>query len=109
MPLAEHISKETSDGDFKRFMMAVVAGIRDDDDSVDRQAAVIQAKKLHHAAESKWISDKQFYLEIMAQSSFDQLRLIFEEYKKLSGHPIEQAIQHVTDDNLKEAMLAIGL
>lgn len=44
----------------------------------------------------------------MAHESFPQLRLIFEEYKNVSGRTIEQALQAELSGELLEAMLAIG-
>nr|AAB51186.1 annexin X [Drosophila melanogaster] len=44
----------------------------------------------------------------MSHASFPQLRLVFEEYKELSGQTIEQAIKHEMSDELHdEAMMAI--
>nr|ADF80698.1 RT07313p [Drosophila melanogaster] len=43
----------------------------------------------------------------MSHASFPQLRLVFEEYKVLSGQTIEQAIKHEMSDELHEAMMAI--
>lgn len=44
----------------------------------------------------------------MAHESFPQLRLIFEEYKNVSGRTIEQALEAELSGELLEAMLGIG-
>lgn len=107
-PLAEHMCSETS-GDFRRLLTLIVTGVRDELGSVDEEAAVLQAQKLYDAGEAKWGTDEEVFNRIMAHASFAQLRLIFDEYKKLSGQTIEQAIKHELDGDLKTAMIAIGL
>ena len=44
----------------------------------------------------------------MAHESFPQLRLIFEEYKNVSGRTIEQALEAELSGELLEAILGIG-
>lgn len=106
-PLAEHMCSETS-GDFRRLLTLIVTGVRDETGTVDQEAAVLQAQKLYDAGEAKWGTDEEVFNRIMAHASFAQLRLIFDEYKKLSGQTIEQAIKHELDGDLKTAMIAIG-
>ena len=45
---------------------------------------------------------------ILAHESFDQLRLIFEEYKNVSGRTIQQAVRDELGGELKEAISTIG-
>ena len=44
----------------------------------------------------------------MAHESFPQLKLVFEEYKNVSGRTIEQALEAELSGELLDAMLAIG-
>jgi annexin A7/11 len=44
----------------------------------------------------------------LAHVSFDQLKLIFDEYKKISGNTIEAALESELSGEMLEAMLAIG-
>jgi annexin A7/11 len=53
-------------------------------------------------------TDEQVFNRILAHESFPQLKLIFEEYKNVSGRTIEQALQAELSGELLEAMLAIG-
>jgi annexin A7/11 len=53
-------------------------------------------------------TDEEVFNRIMAHESFHQLRLIFEEYKNVSGRTIEQALEAELSGELLEAMLAIG-
>lgn len=106
-PLAEHMCSETS-GDFRRLLTLIVTGVRDESGTIDPEEAKEQAEKLYAAGEAKLGTDEEVFNRIMAHASFAQLKLIFEEYKKLSGQTIEQAIKHELGGELKEAMIAIG-
>lgn len=106
-PLAEHLCSETS-SDFRRLLTLIVTGVRDESGATDADKATECAEKLYAAGEAKLGTDEEVFNRIMAHSSFEQLRLIFEEYKKLSGKTIEQAIKNEIGGELKEAMLAIG-
>lgn len=76
--------------------------------SVDAALAKEQAEKLYAAGEAKLGTDEEVFNRIMAHASFEQLRLLFEEYKQLSGQTIEQAIKHEMGGELAVAMMAIG-
>ncbi|KAH8396251.1 hypothetical protein KR222_006095, partial [Zaprionus bogoriensis] len=106
-PLAEQMCSETS-GFFRRLLTLIVTGVRDSlDTPVDPAQAKDQAAQLYAAGEAKLGTDEEVFNRIMAHASFPQLRLIFEEYKELSGQTIEQAIKHEMSDELHEAMMAI--
>lgn len=108
-PLAEQMCSETS-GFFRRLLTLIVTGVRDSlDTPVDADQAKDQAAQLYAAGEAKLGTDEEVFNRIMAHASFPQLRLIFDEYKELSGQTIEQAIKHEMADELHEAMMAIGM
>ncbi|XP_030378455.1 annexin B10 isoform X2 [Scaptodrosophila lebanonensis] len=106
-PLAEQMCSETS-GFFRRLLTLIVTGVRDSQSTpVDEVQAKEQAAQLYAAGEAKLGTDEEVFNRIMAHASFAQLRLVFEEYKQLSGQTIEQAIKHEMDDELHDAMMAI--
>lgn len=104
-PLAEHMCSETS-GDFRRLLTLIVTGVRNDY-AVDPSRAKELAEQLHAAGELKVGTDEEVFNRIMAHESFPQLRLIFEEYKNVSGRTIEQALEAELSGELLEAMLAV--
>lgn len=106
-PLAEHLCSET-DGYFRRLLTMIITGVRDESGAMDADAAKEQAAALWAAGEAKLGTDEEVFNRIFAHSSFEQLRLVFDEYKALSGQTIEQAIKHEMGGELKEAMMAIG-
>jgi annexin A7/11 len=45
---------------------------------------------------------------IFASESFDQLRMVFDEYYKLTGRQIEQAIKNEMSSSVERAFLTVG-
>lgn len=105
-PLAEHICTETS-GDFRRLLTLIVTGTRDPPGTVDPDLSIQQAKQLYDAGEGKWGTDEAVFTKILAHSSFDQLEYVFEEYKKMTGRTIEQALKAEISGDYYEALSAI--
>ncbi|XP_026289323.2 annexin B10 isoform X1 [Frankliniella occidentalis] len=102
-PLAEHMCGETS-GHFRRLLTLIVTGVRSEDGGVDPGRAREQAEQLWSAGEGKLGTDEEVFNRILAHESFEQLRLIFEEYKNVSGRTIQQAIRDELSGDLKEAI-----
>lgn len=105
-PLAEHVCTETS-GDFRRLLTLIITGTRDAPGTVNPELAVQQAKQLYDAGEGRWGTDESVFTKILAHCSFDQLEHVFEEYKKLTGRTIEQALKAELSGDLFEAYSAI--
>ncbi|KDR16053.1 annexin B10 isoform X1 [Zootermopsis nevadensis] len=105
-PLAEHMCSETS-GDFRRLLTLIVTEKRDENRTPSSEYAVTMATQLHESGELKVGTDEEVFNRIMAHESFPQLKLIFEEYKNVSGRTIEQALEAELSGELLEAMLAI--
>lgn len=105
-PLAEHLCSET-DGSFRRLLTMIIVGARDPQGTVDADLAVEQANQLYNAGEAKFGTDEEVFYKILAHASFDQLEIVFEEYKKLSGRTIEQALKDELSGELYDALSAI--
>ncbi|XP_037046656.1 annexin B10-like [Bradysia coprophila] len=105
-PLAEHLCSET-DGYFRRLLTLIITGVRDETGTINPDEAKEQAAALYAAGEAKLGTDEEVFNRIFSHSSFAQLRLVFEEYKSLSGQTIEQAVKHEMGGELKEAIMAI--
>ncbi|XP_018790123.1 PREDICTED: annexin B10-like [Bactrocera latifrons] len=105
-PLAEQMCSETS-GFFRRLLTLIVTGVRDPAGTLDAIKAHEDAEALYAAGEAKLGTDEAVFNRIMSHNSFAQLRLIFDEYKELSGQTIEQAIKHEMSGALHDAMMAI--
>ncbi|XP_063707376.1 annexin B10-like [Culicoides brevitarsis] len=105
-PLAQHICSEVS-GDFARLLTLIVTGCRDPAGQTNPDLAKEHAEKLFNAGAAKMGTDEEVFNKIMAHDSFAQLRLVFEEYKNLTGKTIEQALKSELGGDLLNAMLAI--
>lgn len=106
-PLAEHLCSET-DGYFRRLLTMIITGARDESGVINPDEAQEQAAALYAAGEAKLGTDEEVFNRILSHGSFAQLRLVFEEYKNLSGQTIEQAVNHEIGGELKEAIMAIS-
>lgn len=107
-PLAEHLCSETS-GHFRRLLTLIITGVRDPVGTCDPEKAKEEAEKLFAAGEAKLGTDEEVFYRILAHASFAQLRLIYEEYKNVSGNTIEQALKHELSGEMLDAMNAIGM
>lgn len=67
-----------------------------------------QAEKLYGAGEAKLGTDEETFTIILAHEPFHQLRLIFDEYRKISGKTIEQAVKSEFSGDLQTAIETIG-
>jgi annexin A7/11 len=105
-PLVQQICSEVS-GDFARLMTLIATCVRDPPNTVNPELAKEHAEKLYNAGAAKLGTDEEVFNKIMAHDSFAQLRLVFEEYKSLTGKTIEQALNAELGGDLLKAMLAI--
>lgn len=105
-PLAEHLCSEVS-GHFRRLMTLIITGVRDPAGSTDSEKAREQAEQLYEAGEGKLGTDEEVFNRIFAHASFAQLRLVFEEYKNITGRTIEQALNDEIGGELADALNAI--
>jgi len=105
-PLAEHLCSETG-GYFRRLLTMIITGARDQSGTVDPELAQKQAVELFAAGEGKLGTDEEVFNRVLSHGSFAHLRYVFEEYKKLSGRTIEQAVKDEMSGDLMEAVLAI--
>ncbi|XP_062540271.1 annexin B10-like isoform X2 [Armigeres subalbatus] len=105
-PLVEHVCSETS-GDFRRLLTLLLTTVRDPPASIDRDLAEQQAKLLFQAGEGKLGTEESSFSKILTKSSFEQLELLFEEYKKLTQRAFEQALKDELSGSYYEGLSAI--
>lgn len=63
---------------------------------------------LYNAGEKRWGTDESSFNQILCSQSFDQLRLVFDQYRKISNRTMEQVIKSEMSGDLEDGMLAIG-
>jgi len=104
-PLESDLISDTT-GPFKRLMVMIVNGVRDES-FVCHDKAREQAELLYNAGEAIVGTDEDMFVEIIGHAGQRQCYLIFEEYKKISGITIEQAMQNEMSGEVLNGLLAI--
>ena len=71
---------ETS-GDFKRLLVSLANGCRDESSDTDADLTAQNAQALVDAGVEKWGTDEETFNRILCTLSHEQLRLVFDEYE----------------------------
>lgn len=103
--LGDDISSDTS-GDFKKCLLLLKEGTRDENSIVDENLAKSDAQALYQAGEGKWGTDENKFINIICLRSEVQLRSTFEEYRKLCNKDIEESITSEMSGTLKDLLKA---
>jgi len=85
----------------------VLQGNRDEAFS-DRPKAAEQAALLYGAGEAKLGTDEDAFVEILSKVGHRQAFYIFQEYKRIAGRTIEQALKAEMSGDLLTGLLAVG-
>ncbi|KAI6176548.1 Annexin [Aphelenchoides bicaudatus] len=104
--LEKDLVSETS-GYFARLLVSMCAGGRDESGHTDPLKANQDARQLYRAGEQRLGTDEAQFSAIIAVQNFNQLRLVFDEYQKVTGHSIEQAINAEFSGDIRDGLLAI--
>lgn len=104
--LEKDVISDTS-GHFKRVLVSMLQANRDESPAVDKQAARRDAETLYQAGEKRLGTDESKFNMILASKSFAHLRVVFEEYFRVSKHDIEKALKSEMSGDLLRSMLAI--
>jgi annexin A7/11 len=94
--------KGDTSGHFRRLMVA-----RDESMVTDQQKAAADAQALYNAEEKIWGTDESVFNVILCQRNYAQLGLIFQEYKRISGHDLEEGIKSQFSGNIQEGLLSV--
>lgn len=104
--IEEDVRSDAS-GYFKRFLVSLMTANRPETPA-DYQRAAQQARALYEAGEKRMGTNEVEFNRIFASESFAQLRAVFEEYYKLTGHDIDKAIRKEMSGDVERAFLAIA-
>ncbi|XP_073337794.1 annexin A11a isoform X2 [Pagrus major] len=104
--LENEISGDTS-GHFRRLLIALAQGNRDEREAVDISLAKQDAQALYSAGENKLGTDESKFNAILCARSKPHLRTVFLEYQKMCGRDIEKSISREMSGDLESGMLAV--
>lgn len=104
--LEDHISGDTS-GHFRRLLVSLAQGNRDERETVDVSLAKQDAQSLYAAGENKLGTDESKFNAILCARSKPHLRAVFMEYQKMCGRDIEKSIEREMSGDLESGMLAV--
>ncbi|KAK0417513.1 hypothetical protein QR680_013057 [Steinernema hermaphroditum] len=97
---------ETS-GCFKRLLVSLSAAGRDESFHTDPLKANQDARALYRAGEQRLGTDESCFNAILAAQNYMQLRMVFAEYEKVIGHPIEKAIEAEFSGDIRDGLMAV--
>ncbi|CAL8091805.1 unnamed protein product [Calicophoron daubneyi] len=104
--LEEDIVSDTS-GPFRRVMVSLLQGQRDDSTSVDDREAFKDARALFDAGEGQLGTDESVFNEILATKSPCHIRAVIKEYSKISSKTLEEALKSEMSGPTLRSFLAI--
>jgi annexin A7/11 len=104
--LEKDVVSETS-GHFKRLLVSMCQGAREENRTVDMEKAKREAMELYQAGEKKWGTDESKFNQIIAVRSHAQLRATFDEYIKVSQRDILNSIEREMSGDLRRAFKAV--
>ncbi|KAG9341011.1 hypothetical protein JZ751_019764 [Albula glossodonta] len=104
--LEEAISGDTS-GHFRRLLVSLAQGNRDERETVDISLAKQDAQALYAAGENKLGTDESKFNAILCARSKPHLRAVFHEYQQMCGRDIEKSICREMSGDLESGMVAV--
>lgn len=104
--LEDSIKSDTS-GHFRRLLISLAQGNRDERENVDVSLAKQDAQALYAAGENKLGTDESKFNAILCARSKSHLRTVFYEYQKMCGRDIESSISREMSGDLESGMLAV--
>ncbi|XP_072312290.1 annexin A11b [Eucyclogobius newberryi] len=104
--LEDAIMGDTS-GHFRRLLVSLCQGNRDERETVDVAMAKQDAQKLYAAGENKVGTDESQFNAILCARSKTHLRAVFHEYQQMCGREIEKSICREMSGNVEDGMVAV--
>jgi len=103
--IQDSLRGETS-GHFRRLLISMTTAARDEANANFAMAPQL-AQQLYKAGEGKTGTDESEFNRILASYSFPLLRAVFEEYKKIKGKTLCDAIKSEFSGDIKNGLLAV--
>jgi hypothetical protein len=104
--LEADVASETS-GNFRHLLVSQVNAHREEGGGVDPGRAAADAKTIYDAGAGQFGTDESAFNSVLCTRSFPQLNATFQEYKRLTGKDVAEAVVSETSGTLQEGYLAI--
>jgi hypothetical protein len=104
--LEKALMSDTS-GHFRRLCVSLLTGNRMEGQQINPEKARQDAMELYQAGEKILGTDESKFNQILCSQSFEQLRLVFEEYRKIAHKGLDQAVKSEMSGDLEKGMLAV--
>jgi Annexin len=98
--------RESKTGNFRKLLKILSAGNRDESTAVDVAAAKSDAEELKKNLAKYSVDEKQL-VEVFSVRSFAHIKVVSDEYKKLTGTSLAKSVKKKVSDSLRKAFLAI--
>ncbi|KAF2897860.1 hypothetical protein ILUMI_08311 [Ignelater luminosus] len=103
----ESAIKDDTSSHFSELLTTLCNGVRDETNVVNRVEAVADAQKLYQAGEKKWGTDESTFISILTKRNPQQLKLIAQEYKSMTGHDLGYTIECEFSGLIKKGLLTV--
>ncbi|XP_064182481.1 annexin A6 [Anguilla rostrata] len=104
--MEEDIVGDTS-GHFKKMLVVLLQGTRDESGVVNADLVGEDARELYAAGEEQWGTDEASFIMLLGNRSINHLRMVFDEYQKLTEKSIEDSIKSELSGDFERLMLAV--
>ncbi|MCJ8735630.1 hypothetical protein PDJAM_G00249350 [Pangasius djambal] len=104
--MEEDIVGDTS-GHFKKMLIALLQGARDEDGVVYEDLVEEDAQHLYAAGEEQWGTDEAIFIMLLGNRSTTHLQLVFDKYQELTEKSIEDSIKSELSGDFERLMLAV--
>uniref|UniRef100_A0A8C9Y992 Annexin n=1 Tax=Sander lucioperca TaxID=283035 RepID=A0A8C9Y992_SANLU len=105
--MEEDVIADTS-GHFKKMLVVLLQGTRDESGVVDADLVEQDAQDLYAAGEEQWGTDEAKFIMILGSRSVTHLRMVFDAYEKIADMSIEDSIKNELSGDFERLMLAVG-
>ncbi|MGH0168768.1 UNVERIFIED_CONTAM: hypothetical protein FKN15_055754 [Acipenser sinensis] len=104
--LEADIVSDTS-GHFKKMLVVLLQGTREEDDVVSEDLVEQDAQDLFDAGEVQWGTDEAKFITILGNRSVTHLQMVFDKYEKIANKEIEDSIRGELSGDFEKLMLAV--
>uniref|UniRef100_A0A8C5FLF7 Annexin n=1 Tax=Gadus morhua TaxID=8049 RepID=A0A8C5FLF7_GADMO len=105
--MEEDVVRETS-GHFKKMLVVLLQGTRDESGVVDADLVEQDAQDLFAAGEEQWGTDEAKFIMILGSRSVTHLKMVFDQYEKIAEKSIEDSIKSELSGDFERVMLAVA-